>query len=882
MKRFLAILLVFFFTELLPAQVRYTESVDNSKSEVVSRKIPSEIVRVIPVSSFPPKKTGDEGDQKRYLVLVRTDCERKLAFPVIENAVNGECRIFPAKQDLVADNWALFYIEISKHNNGADNSQTVPSTESVRLRMSWQNKDQLITVPKSSLLDLSELDWYTLYQGEKVLPKFTELPANYFGEKPDWQCQAFPRMWETLGVTWIKTSFRIPAKYQGRDFVILMPAIDDNDITYINGHKIGETYGWDTPRRYVIPAKFMKFDGENELLIAEHNQNAGGGIQGTGFWIGPKEEEPEFVTQVPNLFPEDVVVHESNRRTMRPLGTPLPLRPMVVRDGVLEYENGGETVLWGTNYYPQSWGQYYSLRERNVDFYKAVDQDLEDIAPKSLAAPGCDGNDPRRMNIIRIHVFDTEISDSKGNLVRNDHLDILDYLAAQCIEHGLYLWLTPIAWWGSPVARSDAFSKKIPMPAMTLLSETRPIQINYLRQFLTHQNPYTKRRLVDEPCLVLFEIMNETLYWNYSEIMGRSIPYRATETTPSWIGKLRAEWEKSLPDPTWKSPQAWDYFCYRQIRSYIDEVHATIRSLGGKQPIAYHGSNWSSKTPVAWAIADSHCEALTLNYYSGLSQTPIEDKKPHLNELTGFGLPRQVEKKARLVYEFDASDTLFQIDLYPAIARHFRELGVQVACQFQYDSRFTADRNQEWSTHYLNLIHAPHRFASFMIGGETFRTLPRGTKIAANTNELIFPPTAVNWKLNAAFCAKQDLFMQAQFSDWKPFDFPKSPCRIMGTGSTPYYRYDGTGFVDLKLNKKGDDKNDSILGSLSLGPNVIRHRKDLRGTAESPLTTLSNEKKIFILTLPGMENVVYEDSKGNNFNGRDGLSPGEYKIKRGI
>lgn len=864
------------------AQIKY-----NEKSAAAPKGNSSEIVRVVSVTPMLSDALSATGFRKRYLILVRSGQERQNASPIFENAEGKEIFVSPKNQDIIPNRWSIFYAAVVDSKGPASNtaskltqktdsvssiktagSSTVVSAQPpIKIRMNWQKNDESVELPKSKLYDLTSLKWESLFRGEKDLPNETELPRDFFDKKSQWKPLALPKLWNELGITWIRTSFEVPDYWCGRDFVLLFPAIDDNDVTYFNGHRIGKTIGWDLKRRYVVPAAFIKFGGKNELLIAEQNQNAGGGVVDFNFWFGLKEEEPEFNMETTGLFPEDVIRHESDRRPNRSKGTPLPLRPFTVRDGVLEYENGGEVALWGTNYYPQSWMQYVSIKDRGFDHRKAVDLDLEDMAPKKTA--GSDGSDPRRMNMIRIHVFDTEISDSKGNLVKNDHLDILDYLTARCSDHGIYLWLTPIAWWGSPCSRSDAFSQQIPMPAMTLLPETRPVQINYLKQFLTHRNPYTNRRLIDEPCLALFEILNETLYWDYSHIIELNKPFRNRKDTLDWIRKVRGEWEKSLPDPSWKSVQTWDFYCYQQVRNYIDEMRNAIRSVGGRQPVSYHGSSWSSKTPVYWAIADSQCEGITLNFYSGLSQKPVSDKKSHLLETISFGLPRQLDKKVRLVYEFDASDTLYQIDLYPAIARHWRELGVQAACQFQYDSRVTADRNQDWPTHYLNLIHAPHRFASFMIAGETFRSLPRGVKIEPNKNELIFPPTAVNWKENAAFLVKKDLFMQARPSNWKPFEFPQTPRRILGTGSTPYYQYEGTGLVDLDLD-----------GSLSLGPNVTRHRDDLRGTAEKPLTTLSMEKKPFLLQIPGYEKIKYKDSQGNILNGKDGLSPGEYKLIR--
>ena len=45
--------------------------------------------------------------------------------------------------------------------------------------------------------------------------------------------------------------------------------------------------------------------------------------------------------------------------------------------------------------------------------------------------------------------------------------------------------------------------------------------------------------------------------------------------------------------------------------------------------------------------------------------------------------------------------------MYPAMARHWRNAGVQVACQFQYDARRLAGMNWDWPQHYLNLWHVP-------------------------------------------------------------------------------------------------------------------------------------------------------------------------------
>jgi hypothetical protein len=565
------------------------------------------------------------------------------------------------------------------------------------------------------------------------------------------------------------------------------------------------------------------------------------------------------------LFPVPEIQKEVDRQAPRPQGNPLPLRPMQVRDGVLEYIDGGEVALWGVNYYPQSFLEFKLFKEQDIDIKAAINADLDDIVR--------DTEGPNRINAIRIHVVDTEISDGDGNLVRNEHLDMLDYLVSKCNERGIHLWLTPIAWWGgSPPLRDDAFSTQTPIQAMFYSSETWAFQKRYLKQFLEHENPYTKRRLVDEPCLNLFEIINEPLYWSLSELTnlvrsngGVNVKKEDenTDADPNvaYRKKIRKEWNATLPGPEWESNETWDYFQYTQIRRYIETMYQTIRATGAKQPIAF--SAWRNIVSHQ-AIADSPCEMITTCWYpGGLTQTPQADARnllPATSDSTEASwLSRDwspmLAKKARLVYEFDASDTYRQIDLYPAMARHFRNKGIQVACQFQYDSRSHVAHNQAWPTHYLNAVHTPERFVSFLIAGETFRTLPRGTQLKpTNPDEWIFPPTAVSYSKNAALLCKEQLYMQARPTDWQPLTLPKNPIRIIAVGSTPYFDYTGTGIVDVRI--EGD------AAEVRLNPDVKRLQFDvLRGTPEKPLTQLEQGKHVFRLKLQGWEQTMELESR---------------------
>ena len=144
--------------------------------------------------------------------------------------------------------------------------------------------------------------------------------------------------------------------------------------------------------------------------------------------------------------------------------------------GVLRWQDTGEEVaLFGVNYYTPFWHNYPDLKELGAEHKQVIDQDVLHFARMGLDA-------------LRLHVFDREVSDETGNLLTNEHLDLLDYLIARAKERGIYTVLTPIAWWPVP-GDSPGFSTRFTMHQMTTDPATRQPQINYLQQFVRHVNP---------------------------------------------------------------------------------------------------------------------------------------------------------------------------------------------------------------------------------------------------------------------------------------------------------------------------------------------------------------------------------------------------------
>jgi len=60
------------------------------------------------------------------------------------------------------------------------------------------------------------------------------------------------------GIIWFRKVIDIPLKWVGKELELNMTKIDDNDITYFNGVKIGQTNGISKKRQYKIPVELIK------------------------------------------------------------------------------------------------------------------------------------------------------------------------------------------------------------------------------------------------------------------------------------------------------------------------------------------------------------------------------------------------------------------------------------------------------------------------------------------------------------------------------------------------------------------------------------------------------------------------------------------------
>lgn len=80
------------------------------------------------------------------------------------------------------------------------------------------------------------------------------------------------------GSVWLRTTFELPANWQGKNLVLDLNRIRDHDFTYVNGKQVG-TMESTEPRRYIIPKELLHA-GVNTIAVQVLNYFDKGGITG--------------------------------------------------------------------------------------------------------------------------------------------------------------------------------------------------------------------------------------------------------------------------------------------------------------------------------------------------------------------------------------------------------------------------------------------------------------------------------------------------------------------------------------------------------------------------------------------------------------------------
>ncbi len=109
--------------------------------------------------------------------------------------------------------------------------------------------------------------------------------------KPDyddsrWGDMSLPGNWENQGlsgldgVVWFRKTINLSADFVKQGITLSLGPIDDDDMTWVNGHLIGSMTGkWNVPRNYEIKPRYLKA-GANVITVRVKDTGGGGGFHG--------------------------------------------------------------------------------------------------------------------------------------------------------------------------------------------------------------------------------------------------------------------------------------------------------------------------------------------------------------------------------------------------------------------------------------------------------------------------------------------------------------------------------------------------------------------------------------------------------------------------
>ncbi len=423
-------------------------------------------------------------------------------------------------------------------------------------------------------------------------------------------------------------------------------------------------------------------------------------------------------------------------------------------------DNGEEVSYYGTNYTVPFAYSYRALGYLGRDRREAIDRDIYHIARLGL-------------NAFRLHLWDAELTDSEGNLLDNDHLDLLDYMISRLEERGIDVVLTAQTNFGNgyPERNIDtgAFTYDFDKCNVHENRMAQEIQERYLMQLAEHVNPYTGRSYAGDRAIIAMEINNEPCH-------------SGTE---------------------------------KEVTAYIDRMAHALRKAGFDKPILYNVTHNPGVTTAYYAAKD--IDGTTYQWYPTGLVAGHERKGNFLPAIDDYTIPWKktmpgYDRLARVVYEFDPADVLYS-HLYPAVARTFRKEGFQWITQFAYDPIDLAPYNTEYPTHFLNLVYTPAKALSMMVAAEAAREIPRGADYGSYPQNTRFGHTRISYEEDLSEFNSPDKFIYTNNTPTNPAD-TSGLQQIAGHGNSPVGEYSGSGAYFL------DRLENSDVWRLEVMPNV--------------------------------------------------------------
>ena len=192
-------------------------------------------------------------------------------------------------------------------------------------------------------------------------------------------------------------------------------------------------------------------------------------------------------------------------------------------------------------------GHFYFADGKRARFF-GTNLGGRDVAPPKELSPKLAARFAKfGANMIRLHAFDSTYSGildySRGTTQEFDAegLDRMDYLIAELKKQGIYVYIDLLDYRrftsADGVKHADQFTHNWAgsMKGASIFDERMiELQKDYATKLLTHRNPYTKLRYVDDPAIAVVEMTNENSLFYFLLNKDLSLPYYREQLLRRW------------------------------------------------------------------------------------------------------------------------------------------------------------------------------------------------------------------------------------------------------------------------------------------------------------------------------------------------------------
>jgi len=158
------------------------------------------------------------------------------------------------------------------------------------LENSDEFKEMIATMPQLNLDSMAKIKKEeSLKRIEALQGSMDNIDATNWNEPTTndnaWPQMQLPNFWETQqlgdmdGIVWFRKTINLSAEDAGKAATLELAMIDDNDVTYVNGTKVGSTAAYNAKRNYPVEPGILK-EGKNVIAVRVDDTGGYGGIYG--------------------------------------------------------------------------------------------------------------------------------------------------------------------------------------------------------------------------------------------------------------------------------------------------------------------------------------------------------------------------------------------------------------------------------------------------------------------------------------------------------------------------------------------------------------------------------------------------------------------------